>query len=273
VTSPIFDSEGKITSFITSTRDISEAKKIESQLQQSQLLASLGTMVAGIAHEVNNPLGSVLLLSELLLKDNSSEKIKKDLRVIHSEAKRAAKIMSTLLTYRKRTMINNRRLNLNRIITKVMKIRQYRLNVLNIGMTASLPENPVYIRGDFTQLTQVFMNIMINAEEALKNSDKGNIHIHVETDKNWARVKFIDNGCGIPEENLDNIFHPFFTTKNVGEGTGLGLSTCYSVITSHNGLIHAENNELGGATMVIEIPVMEEKKKRLQKIGKKAAGE
>jgi PAS domain S-box-containing protein len=272
VTSPIFDDDGNIVSFITSTRDISEIKKIEDQLQQSQILASLGTMVAGIAHEVNNPLGSVLLLSELLLKDEIAENIKKDLRVIHSEAKRAAKIMSTLLTYRKRTVTNNRRLNLNTLITKVMKVRYYRLNVLNISLSASLPETPVYVRGDYTQLTQVLMNILINAEEALKDATKGNIDIKVYPDKDWARIEVSDNGTGIDEENLETIFHPFFTTKSVGEGTGLGLSTCYSIVTAHNGLIHAENNSSGGATIIIELPLVQEQKKHGKNIGRENRG-
>ncbi|MBN1600846.1 MAG: PAS domain S-box protein [Chitinispirillaceae bacterium] len=262
VTSPIFDDEGNIVSFVTSTRDISEIKKIEVQLQQSQLLASLGTMTAGIAHEVNNPLGSILLLSELLLKDNAPDAIKKDLRIIHSEAKRAAKIMSTLLTYRKRTVTNNRRLNLNRIIKKVMDIRQYRQSVLNINQTTVLPQEPLYIRGDYSQLVQVFINVVINAEEALRDRVGGNIQITAQAEHQWVKIEISDNGCGISNENLDNIFHPFFTTKNVGEGTGLGLSTSYSVITSHNGLIRAENNESGGAKIIIELPLIEDKKKR-----------
>ncbi|MBN2238724.1 MAG: PAS domain S-box protein [Dehalococcoidales bacterium] len=271
ITSPIFDNDGNITSYITSTRDVSALKKIEVQLQQSQLLASLGTMTAGIAHEVNNPLGSVLLLSELLIKDGAPENIKKDLRVIHSEAKRAAKIMSTLLTYRNRSVTNIRRLNISRIIRKVMSIRQYRQNVLNINSILDIPDEPVYLLGDSSQLTQVLMNIIINAEEALKDVGPGIITVSLVQDNNWVRISVADNGCGIPEENLVSVFHPFFTTKKVGEGTGLGLSTCYSIITSHNGLIRVENNETGGATFIIELPVAAKTEKNdvTRKRGKK----
>jgi signal transduction histidine kinase len=115
-------------------------------------------------------------------------------------------------------------------------------------------DGPLYVFGDKSQLSQVFMNIMLNAEEALNENSGGNIIIKTESDDEWARVSISDDGTGIPEENLNQVFYPFYTTKDIGEGTGLGLSTCYGVVTSHGGLIHAENNNMGGATIVIELP-------------------
>jgi PAS domain S-box-containing protein len=262
VTTPIVGNKDEITGFIVTARDVTEKLKMAEQLKQSQLLASLGTMTAGIAHEVNNPLGSVLLISELLLRDNGASHIKKDLKVIHSEAKRAAKIMSTLLAYRNGPTSSNRRLNLNRIIKRVLDIRQYRQNVLNIKATVNLPKNPIYVKGDSSQLTQVFINILMNAEEALMKKGERNINIDVSSDQEWAKISISDNGAGIPVENLEQVFHPFFTTKKVGDGTGLGLSTCYSIVTSHNGLIHAENNEMGGVTITIELPVIKQNAKK-----------
>ena len=262
VTTPIIGNKDEITGFIVTSRDVTEKLKMEEQLKQSQILASLGTMTAGIAHEVNNPLGSVLLISELLLRDNNASHIKKDLKVIHSEAKRAAKIMSTLLTYRNGPASGNRRLNLNRIIKRVLDIRQYRQNVLNIKVTANLPKKPIYVKGDSSQLTQVFINVLMNAEEALMKKGERNIIINVSGDQEWTKISVSDNGTGIPAENLEQVFHPFFTTKKVGEGTGLGLSTCYSIVTSHNGLIHAENNEMGGVTITIELPVTKQNVKK-----------
>lgn len=262
VATPIIAENQEISGFIITTRDVTEKLKLAEQLKQSQLLASLGTMTAGIAHEVNNPLGSVLLLSELLLRDDNVSHIKKDLRVIHSEAKRAAKIMSTLLTYRNNHTPSTRRLNLNRIIKRVLDIRQYHQSVLNIKAKANLSETPVYVKGDYSQLTQVFINVLMNSEEALKKMGEGKIVIDVSGGQDWATISIADNGTGIPEENLEKVFHPFFTTKKVGEGTGLGLSTCYSIVTSHNGLIHAENNDMGGVTITVELPVIRQKVKK-----------
>jgi two-component system NtrC family sensor kinase len=162
--------------------------------------------------------------------------------------------MSTLLTYSKSTTIYNRRLNINRTVKKVLDIRQYRQKVRNITVGVTLPESPLYVKGDSSQLVQVLMNILMNAEEAVKDRDSAEINISLAGDDKWVRISVADNGCGIPEENLDQVFHPFFTTKKVGDGTGLGLSTCYSIVTSHNGLIHAENNDSGGATFSIELP-------------------
>ena len=136
-------------------------------------------------------------------------------------------------------------------------MRLYEQRIHNIRTFDNLPEKPIYIKGDSSQLTRVFMNLMVNAEEALESSNGGNIIIDCETDSRWLRISFSDNGKGIPEENLGRVFHPFFTTKKMGEGTGLGLSTCYSIVTAHNGLIRAENNAGGGATITVELPLAE----------------
>jgi len=257
ITSPVLDENGEIVTFIHTSRDITELKKIEERLQQSQLLTSLGTMTAGIAHEVNNPLGSILLYSELLLKNDVTHQVKKDLKIIHGEAKRAAKIMTDLLAYRKGIKIQKRHLNLYRIIRKVLDMRQYGQNVQNISIYTNLAEYPLYVKGDSSQLTQVFMNLLLNAEEALRGRSYGTITVSAQVEQQWLNVSIADDGPGIPEDNLKQVFHPFFTTKKVGEGTGLGLSTCYSIITKHNGLIRAENNEMGGATFIVELPLAE----------------
>ena len=248
------DSENSAIGILGVTRDITERMRMEDQLRQSVLLASLGKMTAGITHEVNNPLGSILLYSELLMKSEIPVEFKKDLKVIHDEAKRAARIMSDLLTYSLGGSNNVHRIDLHQVLTKVLDMRLYTQTVRNIDVTISLIDGPLYIFGDKSQLSQLFMNIILNAEEALDETNGGNIHIETSSDDKWARVSISDDGTGIPEENLNQVFYPFFTTKGVGEGTGLGLSTCYGIVTSHGGLIHAENNHMGGATVVIELP-------------------
>jgi signal transduction histidine kinase len=148
-------------------------------------------------------------------------------------------------------------LNLHRIIKKVVNMRRYEERVHNITTSSNLLDDPLHVIGDSSQLMQVFMNLMLNAEEALKKSDGGNIIIDTQRDRGWARISIADDGTGIPQGDLKQVFYPFFTTKQVGAGTGLGLSTCYGIITAHNGLIRAENNEMGGATFIVELPLAE----------------
>ncbi len=236
-------------------QDVTELRRAQEQLQHSQLLASLGEMTAGIAHEVNNPLGSILLYSELLLAAQVPAPMKRDLRVIHEEARRAARIMTDLLTYSRKVDSQGRRFDLHRVIRKVVGMRRYAESVQNITVTTDLAAGPLYIRGSPTQLTQVLINLFLNAEEALQEKGGGNITVTSVREGDWARITVADDGPGIPEENLKQVFFPFFTTKAVGKGTGLGLSTCYGIITRHRGLIRAENNPQGGASFIIELPL------------------
>ncbi len=232
-------------------------KRVEEAVQQSQLLASLGEMTAGIAHEVNNPLGIVLLYSEMLMSSDIPQKAKKDLKIIHNEAKRATRVMTDLLTYSRRLKSQMRRINLHKVLNKVLDMRRYRQKVQNITTITCLKDSPLYVRGDSSQLMQVFMNLVLNAEEALKKSNGGNIAVSTRINGKWAEVSIADDGNGIPKKSLNQVFYPFFSTKEVGEGTGLGLSTCYGIVMAYNGLIQAENNEMGGATFTVQLPLVE----------------
>jgi PAS domain S-box-containing protein len=255
----IWDGE---TQFQELYQDVTELRKAQEQLQHSQLLASLGEMTAGIAHEVNNPLGSILLYSELLMAGDTPRPLKRDLKVIHDEAKRAARIMTDLLTYSRRMGSQGRRLDLHKALKKVVDMRHYAQMVRNINVTVDLHNEPIYVVGNSSQLTQLFMNLILNAEEALEESNGGSILITTRIDDEWVKISIADNGPGIPQENLQQIFYPFFTTKPTGKGTGLGLSTCYGIVTAHKGLIHAEKNNMGGATFVIELPLAKTRKRK-----------
>ncbi len=241
--------------FAVAWRDVTERKRIEEQLQRVQVLASLGELTASIAHEVGNPLASILLYSETAMKNDASYQTKKDLKVIRDEAKRAGKLMRDLLAYSRKLEPKMQRFNLHSIIKKVLKMRRYQQKVQNISVSTNLRRGPVYMNGDSSQLMQVFMNLVLNAEEALGKSRGGNIIVTTQIDEAWAKIWITDDGTGILEENLNQVFYPFFTTKQVGKGTGLGLSTCYGIVTGHGGLIRAGNNEMGGATFTVELPL------------------
>ena len=241
--------------FRLSARDITNIVNTREQLMHNRVLTSLGEMMAGIAHEVNNPLGIILLYSELLLKNDEPQQNLRDLKIIHGEAKRAVRVLSALLTYTRRSDLQPRKVNLNRILRGNIRMRRYAHKVANITDRLILPDSPTYVFGNIARLTQVFNNILLNAEEVLKTRQGGTITTTLKNEKGRALVSIADDGTGIGRENMDKIFFPFFTTKGPGEGTGLGLSTCYGIVTGMNGLIYAENNDVGGATFTVELPL------------------
>ena len=236
-------------------QDVTEQEKVRRQLQHSQVLATLGEMMAGIAHEVNNPLGSILLYSELVSMADVPPQVKRDLRVIRNEAKRAARTMTDLLAYGRQMDPRARRVDLHKVLTRVLNMRRYAERVQNIAVTTRFRDGALYVRGSTSQLAQLFMNLVLNAEEALGASKAGNVVITTQREGGWARVSVADDGVGIPEEDLDRVFYPFFTTRGAGRGAGLGLSVCYGIVISHGGLIRARSNDMGGATFTVELPL------------------
>lgn len=240
-------------------RDITNVVKTREQLLRSRVFSSLGEMMAGIAHEVNNPLGVILLYSELLLKNSDPEQTQRDLKIIHGEAKRAVRILSALLTYTRKVDLGVRKVDLSRVIRGAVRMRNYTHKVGNISHKITLPECPLYVIGNVPQLAQVFTNIILNAEDILKKQDGGIIAITALAQESKAVVKIADNGTGISPQHIDKIFFPFYSTRETG--SGLGLSTCYGIVTALNGTIYAENNDTGGATFVVELPLWRQNEK------------
>jgi len=255
-TSPIFDEKGEVAGSVHVARDVTERRRMEEQLIITDRLVSVGELAAGIAHELNNPLTSVIGFSQLLLDGNVADDVKKDLRVIYSEAQRAAEVVKNLLTFARKHSPAKQPVNINNIIDKVLEIRVYEQRVNNIHIITRFAPDLPEIRADYFQLQQVFLNIILNAEHFMIETHKrGTLTITTESTGNAIKAFFSDDGPGISKENLGHLFDPFFTTKEVGKGTGLGLSICHGIITEHGGRIQAES-ELGkGATFVVELPI------------------
>ena len=242
-------------SLLRSIRYAIERWQAKEQLRHYQHLASTGEMAAGIAHEVGNSLNNILLYSRLLAPGDIPSRTRKDISVIRTEASRAARLVADLLTYARWEKPRMRRLDLHRVVRKVLNLRRHQMKVANIAMSTSFREGPLYVRGSSSQLMQVFMNLVLNAEQALRTSRGGDIIVASEANREWAMVSVADNGTGIPEETLDQVFDPFFSTKRAGKGTGLGLSTCLRIVSGHGGRIHAANNRDGGATFTVGLPL------------------
>lgn len=240
-------------------KDITEMKRLKEQLYHSDKLASLGLLVSGVAHEINNPLTGILAYAELLNMRVSDEDVKKDLEKILHSAERCKKIVENLLTFSRQRAPSRSLEYINEIIDKAIDLRAYWLRTSNIEILKEYGQDIPTLYIDSQQIQQVLLNIILNAEHAIVESKKerGMIRFSTSFDskKQKVIVKITDNGTGIPSNIIQRIFDPFFTTKPVGIGTGLGLSISHGIIHEHGGSIQVESKIGEGTTFIIELPV------------------
>jgi len=254
-TSPIFDEKGEVVGSVHITRDITEQKKQNERLMSTDRLASLGELAAGTAHEFNNPLTSIIVLSELLM-EKGPNGIREDLTLINTEARRAANVARNLLAFGGKHAPVKQLDQINSIIEDVLELRAYEHKSSNIDIERHLATDLPEIMVDYFQMQQVFMNIIINAEYFMVEAHgRGTLNITTQKENGTVRISFTDDGPGITPETLNRIFDPFFTTKEAGKGTGLGLSICHSIVAEHGGQIYVRSQLGKGTTIFIELPV------------------
>ncbi|MBN1580782.1 MAG: response regulator [Anaerolineae bacterium] len=233
------------------TRELRETQR---QLVQSEKLASIGQLAAGVAHEINNPIGVMLGFAQVLLKRvQDDDPMHRPLSIIEREGLRCKGIVQSLLNFSHQSNYKPARVNINDVVDASLDLVKPQANGPNIKIAKEYASNLPEVVADSNQLQQVFVNILINAHQVL--SDGGEIHIKTHQVDQQVHVVFIDTGPGIPEENLSRVFDPFFTTKEVGEGTGLGLYVSYGIVEQHGGLIEAESDGKNGATFTVRLPV------------------
>ena len=226
------------------------------RLLQSEKMALMGQVVAGIAHELNNPLTIVIGHTELMLGENVDDRMKQPLSRVHDGAQRASKIVRNLLTFARQQKPERKPTDINSVIMKTVELRAYELKVSNIDLVTELSPVPQTMT-DAHQLQQVFLNLIVNSEHAmLEAHGKGKLTIRSHAVDGRIEIVFQDDGPGIPEDVLRRIFDPFFTTKAVGKGTGLGLSICQGIIAEHGGRITAFSPAGQGARFAVELPVV-----------------
>lgn len=254
--SPLLDAEGKPAGVIISVRDVTTEKRMEQQIIQSERLAAMGQMIGGFAHELNNPLTSILGMAELLQDGGVTESGRKQVTVLHQQARRAAEIVQNLQYFARPPAPGRIQVDLNELVQRTVTLQTYPLRKSNITVDF-LPEPMLAaVVADPNQLMQVFLNLLLNAEQAIRESrEKGTIRVRLARDADSVRIVFQDDGPGITPENMAHIFDPFFTTKRPGRGTGLGLSICKTVLREHGGNIEAASAPGGGAVFTITLPV------------------
>ena len=253
--SPLFDADGKASGVIMSVRDITLERKLEQQIIQSERLAAMGQMIGGFAHELNNPLTSIMGIAELLQEGEQAENRRKQLVMLQQQARRAADIVQNLMYFSRPPAPGKSPINLSELVQRTLHLHAYSLRKNNITVDF-LPEPSLpVVNGDSHQLMQIFLNLMLNAEQAMREArDLGTLRIRLEKTDKAVAVTFQDDGPGIAAEVLPNIFDPFYTTKRPGRGTGLGLSICKAILREHGGEIEASSGPGGGAVFRVTLP-------------------
>lgn len=253
--SPMRDEQGLVTSIVVVLTDITDSAVLRDKLVHAEKMAAVGQLVSGVAHEVNNPLTAILGFADLLMENpDLSDGARKDLRVILQEAQRTKQIVQNLLSFARQMPPQRNSLQLNLILRRTIQLRAYDFNSHGVEVVEHLDEDLPDVVGDAHQLQQVFLNILNNAYDAVREVGRpARIEIMTTKSGDGVEVSFSDNGEGI--SHPDKIFDPFFTTKEVGKGTGLGLSICYGIVKEHGGEILCHNNVGGkGATFIVRLP-------------------
>jgi len=255
--SPMRDELGNANSIVVVMTDITDAATLQSKLMHAEKLAAVGQLVSGVAHEVNNPLTAILGFADLLMENPEvPDSARKDLRVILQEAQRTKQIVQNLLSFARQMPPQRKPVELNGILRRTVQLRAYDFQSHGVEVIERLDENLPHVTGDAHQLQQVFLNILNNAHDAVRETGRAaRIEITSCHAQDYVEVSFRDNGLGIA--HAEKIFDPFFTTKEVGKGTGLGLSICYGIVHEHGGEISCHNNEGGqGATFIVRLPAL-----------------
>lgn len=259
----IFDDNGKFVGSEGIAKDLTRVKTMMEQLASSEKMASVGQMAAGVAHEINTPLGVILGYSQLMMDDFTPESEEgQNLEVIERQAKACRKIVADLLKFSRQSQSARENLSINEIMEDVLAVTEHSLNMDHIFVHRELADNLPAVVGDTEKLRQVFVNFVNNAHHAMEAGDGGDLFLstHYDEARHLVVATVRDTGHGISEDVLAKIFDPFFTTKPVGKGTGLGLSVSYGIIQEHGGVIEVESpvqtatGETPGTAFHVKLP-------------------
>lgn len=235
-----------------------ELNRRQEQMIESHKLRAIGTLTAGIAHELNNPLNNITLTAFMLEEDYGTLDDNERLEMVRDlirEAERSKNIVRNLLDFARESEIQTEHLNIAELISETVKLAQNKIKLKGVKLESSFPDNMPFIHGDRQQLVQVFLNLILNAVDAMKKGGKLEISSPHSDLPDFILVRFADNGCGIPHHMLSSIFDPFFTTKTTGHGTGLGLSVSKGIIEKHGGDIRVESEVGKGTVFYVSLPI------------------
>lgn len=237
--------------------DIQQLQNLNDQLTRTEKLAAMGTLAAGVAHEVNNPLASISSLIQIMqTKEELDESTAENLRIIQTQIQRISQVTKDMMEFARVRPAAKSLLDINEISETALRLASFDKAFQRLQIIKNYNENLPKIFADSDQLQQVFLNLLLNARDAMPNG--GSLFISTSNSDSNIKVEIKDSGIGIDELSLKQIFDPFFTTKPSGKGTGLGLAVCYGIITAHGGKIEVENNLGSGTTFIISLPIFDE---------------
>ena len=250
----VVDASGETTHVVSIERDISEERRLREQLIHSERLSAIGQLVAGVAHEINNPLQGVLGFTELLLGSDVTGQVRRDIEHVRDDANRVAKIVRHLLAFARRSTLERAVADVNEVVRSTMSLRAFELRTAGIELKEELsPDVPVIVINR-EQIQQIVLNLLLNAEQALKTTGRrGTITMRSGVDGDLVFLDVSDSGPGVPLELAGRIFEPFFSTKGVGQGTGLGLSVSLGIAEAHGGALSLVPQD-GGACFRLTLP-------------------
>jgi len=231
-------------------------EETQRQLIQSEKLASVGRLAAGVAHQINNPLTGILTYSSLLLrKKPEDDPEREDLQVIVDETMRCREIVKGLLGFSRQAEPQKEAVDINNIIQNSLALTKNQALVNDVKVTTELSGKLPTTVLDGGQIQEVFLNVILNAIDAMPEGGGLRVASDIVDGEQFIQIRFTDTGCGIPPENIDKVFDPFFTTKDASKGTGLGLAVAYGVIEKHGGRIRMDSEFGKGTTCIVDLPV------------------
>lgn len=258
---PLKNEAGQLSAVLCIARDITENKKLQRQLVTTEKLAALGTLAAGVAHEINNPIGVILGFCDLLIRKQApGSQAFEDLKIIERQGLHCKDIVENLLSFARDRDVSEETTDLNQCLDEIIKVARHSIERKAVTVKTDIARRLSRVRGDSRQLQQVFLNLMNNAVGAMPQGGVLTIGAYSEKGLRRTVIQVSDTGCGIPEGDLERIYEPFYTTKPEGEGTGLGLFVSYGIINSFGGSIHCESRvaeragDKSGTTFIVKLP-------------------